>query len=54
MVDQRVRRGMVPEQQRNIDPFSKVEQLFVGPVNQLVRIGIADLTKEQARGDEQP
>jgi len=45
-------RGMVAEQQGDEYPFSKIEQTLVCPVNQFMRIRVADLTEEKAKREK--
>ncbi len=45
--------NVMTEKQRNVGPHPKPEQVLFASMDQFMRIGIADLTKENAASDKQ-
>lgn len=46
-------RCVVSEQERDVDPFAQCVHAAPAAVDEFMRVGIADLAKEKARGDEE-
>ncbi len=51
VVNLAMRRGVMAEQQRDVDPFAEGEEDAVGAVDQLVGVGVRHLPEEQRSGD---